>query len=133
MPSGQRDVLRRFRDSAETRKPARPIPVVSASHEPRPDGLYITWFGHASCLVELDGARILLDPVWSERVSPSQQVGPKRLHANPVELEDLPRIDAVVISHKDADHSGGAACCQNVIGSALTGVSAIAASEVLMP
>ncbi len=104
MPSGQRDVLRRFRDSSETRKPARPIPVVSASHEPRPDGLHITWFGHASCLVELDGARILLDPVWSDRCSPSQHVGPKRLHAAPVPLTGLGRVDAVVISHDHYDH-----------------------------
>lgn len=104
MPSQQRDVLRRFRDSAETRKPARPIPVVSASHEPRPDGLHITWFGHASCLVELDGARILLDPVWSDRCSPSQHVGPKRLHAVPVPLTGLGRVDAVVISHDHYDH-----------------------------
>ncbi len=104
MPSGQREVLRRFRESAETRKPVKPIPVVSASHEPRPEGLHITWYGHASCLVELDGVRILLDPVWSERCSPSQHVGPKRLHAVPVPLTGLGRVDAVVISHDHYDH-----------------------------
>ena len=76
MPSGQRDVLRRFRENAATRHPALPIPVVTATHEPRTEGVHVTWFGHASCLVELDGVRLLMDPVWSERCSPSQHVGP---------------------------------------------------------
>ncbi|GAA4413799.1 MBL fold metallo-hydrolase [Fodinibacter luteus] len=104
LPTGQRDVLRRFRESSATRRPPAPIPVVSASHAPRPDGLHVTWFGHASCLVELDGVRILLDPVWSERCSPSRHVGPRRLHAVPVPLSGLGRVDAVVISHDHYDH-----------------------------
>ena len=91
MPSGQRDVLRRFRENAETRRPALPIPVVTATHEPRTEGVHVTWFGHASCLVELDGVRLLMDPVWSERCSPSQHVGPRRLHAVPVPLTGLGR------------------------------------------
>ena len=104
MPSGQRDVLRRFRENSETRRPALPIPVVSAAHEPRTEGVHVTWFGHASCLVELDGVRLLMDPVWSERCSPSQHVGPRRLHAVPVPLSGLGRVDAVVISHDHYDH-----------------------------
>ena len=64
----------------------------------------MTWFGHASCLVELDGVRLLMDPVWSERCSPSQHVGPRRLHPVPVPLSGLGRIDAVVISHDHYDH-----------------------------
>ena len=66
--------------------------------------MHVTWFGHASCLVELDGVRLLMDPVWSERCSPSQHVGPRRLHAVPVPLAGLGRIDAVVISHDHYDH-----------------------------
>ena len=104
MPSGQRDVLRRFRENAATRHPALPIPVVTATHEPRTEGVHVTWFGHASCLVELDGVRLLMDPVWSERCSPSQHVGPRRLHAVPVPLSGLGRVDAVVISHDHYDH-----------------------------
>ena len=73
-------------------------------HEPRTEGVHVTWFGHASCLVELDGVRLLMDPVWSERCSPSQHVGPRRLHAVPVPLAGLGRIDAVVISHDHYDH-----------------------------
>ena len=104
MPSGQRDVLRRFRENSETRRPSQPIPLVSTPHAPRTEGVHVTWFGHASCLVELDGVRLLMDPVWSERCSPSQYLGPRRLHAVPVPLSGLGRIDAVVISHDHYDH-----------------------------
>lgn len=103
-PTSQRDVLERFRANAETRRPPGPIPVVSARREPATEGLHVTWFGHSSCLVELDGVRLLLDPVWSERCSPSQHVGPRRLHATPAPLDQLGRIDAVVISHDHYDH-----------------------------
>lgn len=66
--------------------------------------LAVTWYGHSSALLEIDGHRILADPVWSERVSPSPAVGPARLHPSPVELAELPPIDAVVISHDHYDH-----------------------------
>jgi L-ascorbate metabolism protein UlaG (beta-lactamase superfamily) len=84
--------------------PGGSVPLVSQPSPVALDGLHVTWFGHSSALLEVDGVSVLVDPVWSDRVSPSQQVGPKRLHANPVELEDLPRIDAVVISHDHYDH-----------------------------
>ncbi len=104
MPQSQRDVFKRFRENAPVRHPSGPIPVVSAAREPAVDGVKVTWFGHASCLVELDGVRLLLDPVWSERCSPSQHLGPRRLHAVPVPLSGLGRVDAVVISHDHYDH-----------------------------
>jgi L-ascorbate metabolism protein UlaG (beta-lactamase superfamily) len=66
--------------------------------------LAATWYGHSSVLVEVDGYRVLADPVWSERVSPSQTVGPARMHPAPAALAELPRIDAVVISHDHYDH-----------------------------
>ncbi len=68
------------------------------------DTLAVTWMGHSSTLVEIDGARILFDPVWSERVSPVSHVGPKRFHVPPVSIMDLPLPDAVVISHDHYDH-----------------------------
>ncbi|MCB1303016.1 MAG: MBL fold metallo-hydrolase [Leptospiraceae bacterium] len=70
------------------------------------DGLRITWFGHASVLLELDGKKILLDPVWGQRVSPVGFAGPQRFYAPPMPLEELSRlqIDAVVISHDHYDH-----------------------------
>ncbi|SDT21317.1 MBL fold metallo-hydrolase [Actinoplanes derwentensis] len=85
------------------RRPHQPVPVVSA---PAADatGLHVTWFGHSTALIEIEGQRVLLDPVWSERCSPSQLAGPRRLHEPPVPLRDLPPMDAVVISHDHYDH-----------------------------
>jgi L-ascorbate metabolism protein UlaG (beta-lactamase superfamily) len=98
------DLVRRYRADKERRKPRGPIPLVSSSAEASADGLHVTWYGHASALIEIEGARVLFDPVWSERVSPSARVGPKRLHPVPVPLEELPPIDAIVISHDHYDH-----------------------------
>ncbi|MGW2169472.1 MBL fold metallo-hydrolase [Streptomyces sp. NPDC001705] len=88
------------------RLPPGPVPVVSppSAVEPAAEGLYVTWYGHSSALVEIEGCRVLIDPVWSERCSPSPLLGPRRLHPNPVPLAGLPRLDAVVISHDHYDH-----------------------------
>jgi L-ascorbate metabolism protein UlaG (beta-lactamase superfamily) len=65
--------------------------------------LAATWFGHSSFLVEIEGCRILIDPVWSDRISPVP-LGPQRWYGPLVPLGELPRIDAVVISHDHYDH-----------------------------
>lgn len=67
-------------------------------------GLRTTWLGHASVLIEIDGRRILTDPMFSERASPFGFIGPKRFHPVPITLENLSGIDAVVISHNHYDH-----------------------------
>lgn len=69
-------------------------------------GLRVTWMGHSSMLVEMDGVRMLVDPVWDKRASPQQWAGPKRFFAPPLALEDLPRLDAVLLSHDHFDHLG---------------------------
>jgi L-ascorbate metabolism protein UlaG (beta-lactamase superfamily) len=88
--------------------PSGPVPVITRSSEDflkaPATGLRVTWFGHSSTLVEIDGYRVLTDPVFSERVSPLPFAGPKRWYAPPVSLADLPEIDAVVISHDHYDH-----------------------------
>jgi L-ascorbate metabolism protein UlaG (beta-lactamase superfamily) len=68
--------------------------------------LRITWFGHSSSLVEIDGTQVLIDPIWEQRASPAQWAGPKRFFPPTVALEDLPPIDAVLISHDHFDHLG---------------------------
>ena len=67
-------------------------------------GLRITWLGHSTLLFEIDGRRLLIDPVWSERASPFTWMGPKRFHEVPLPIDELPEIDAVVISHDHHDH-----------------------------
>ncbi|GAA2784436.1 MBL fold metallo-hydrolase [Kitasatospora sp. CM 4170] len=105
-PGVDRDGMRRMLFQREGRVPTRPVPTVRPAGGPRPaaEGVEVTWYGHASALVEVEGARVLLDPVWSDRCSPSAHVGPKRLHPVPVELEELPQVDAVLISHDHYDH-----------------------------
>jgi L-ascorbate metabolism protein UlaG (beta-lactamase superfamily) len=71
-----------------------------------PSGLRITWMGHSTSLVEMDGVRILIDPVWDERASPTSWSGPKRFFPPPLELRELPEIDAVIVSHDHYDHLG---------------------------
>ncbi|MEM0962943.1 MAG: MBL fold metallo-hydrolase [Bacteroidota bacterium] len=68
------------------------------------DSLRVTWFGHSTLLVELDSTRLLIDPVWGDRVSPSQFVGTRRFAPPPLALDDLPAVDAVLISHDHYDH-----------------------------
>jgi L-ascorbate metabolism protein UlaG (beta-lactamase superfamily) len=88
--------------------PKQPVSTVAGDRQrfetPPASGLRVTWLGHSSVLVEIDGYRILTDPVWSERASPLGWVGPRRWFAPPIPLGELPAIDAVVISHDHYDH-----------------------------
>ncbi|HTQ16274.1 MBL fold metallo-hydrolase [Mycobacterium sp.] len=86
-------------------RPSAPIPLASPQiYRGAAGPLAVSWFGHSTALVEIDGYRVLTDPVWSDRCSPSDIVGPRRLHPPPVQLEGLPAVDAVVISHDHYDH-----------------------------
>ncbi|WP_246047973.1 MBL fold metallo-hydrolase [Leptospira ilyithenensis] len=67
-------------------------------------GLRVTWFGHSSALIEIDGYRILTDPIWSNRTSPVSWVGPERWYEPALPMNDLPEIDFVLISHNHYDH-----------------------------
>ena len=64
----------------------------------------ITWVGHATLLVQLDGINFLTDPNWGERASPISWAGPRRLSPPGLAFENLPQIDVVVISHDHYDH-----------------------------
>jgi L-ascorbate metabolism protein UlaG (beta-lactamase superfamily) len=92
----------------EVRVPPNGVPVVTRTGAdyatPPATGLRATWIGHASTLIEIDGYRVLVDPIWSERCSPLSFVGPVRFHPPPLPLSELPPIDAVVISHDHYDH-----------------------------
>jgi L-ascorbate metabolism protein UlaG (beta-lactamase superfamily) len=85
-------------------RPARPVPLNRAGRHGPAAPLAVTWFGHSSVLIEVDGHRVLADPMWSERASPSRRLGPRRLHPVPAALAALPPVDAVLISHDHYDH-----------------------------
>ncbi|HEX2893031.1 MAG TPA: MBL fold metallo-hydrolase [Marmoricola sp.] len=85
-------------------RPRGTVPVVTPQLPPRATDLAATWLGHATVLLEVGGHWVLTDPVWSERVSPSATVGPRRSHPVPMSLTDLPPLSAVLISHDHYDH-----------------------------
>ena len=90
----------------QRRRPPAPLPAL----DPRPTWtrptteLRATWLGHSTVLVEMDGLRVLTDPVWGERASPTRLAGPKRFQPVPVGVAELPPLDAVIISHDHYDH-----------------------------
>jgi L-ascorbate metabolism protein UlaG (beta-lactamase superfamily) len=108
MAESGRNVLLQFFFGGHRRKPAGPVPLVRpAATDPAAataGELGVIWYGHASVLVEIEGRRVLIDPMWSDRCSPSRLVGPHRLHPPPVPLDQLPAIDAILISHDHYDH-----------------------------
>jgi L-ascorbate metabolism protein UlaG (beta-lactamase superfamily) len=90
-------------------EPSTPIPVekidsLQIIRKP-PDLKRLTWFGHSACLLEMEGKKILFDPMLGESPSPHPLLGPKRYSKElPIPIEKLPYIDAVVISHDHYDH-----------------------------
>lgn len=68
------------------------------------DSLVVTYVNHSTFLIQTDSLNILTDPVWGERVSPFSFAGPKRMCPPGIRYEDLPDIDAVLISHNHYDH-----------------------------
>src|SRR5665213_3021187 len=95
------------RAEREPRRPLGPFRTDAAVDAAAPaSGLRVTWFGHSSMLVEIDSVRLLIDPVWDERASPLGWAGPKRFFAPTLALEELPKIDAVLLSHDHFDHLG---------------------------
>ncbi|MFD8808733.1 MBL fold metallo-hydrolase [Streptomyces sp. NPDC059597] len=96
------------KDTRPARSPKGTIPVhpttLADLAAPPATGLRVTWMGHSSVLVEIDGHRVLFDPVWGERCSPFPFAGPRRLHPVPLPLAALGPVDVVVISHDHYDH-----------------------------
>jgi L-ascorbate metabolism protein UlaG (beta-lactamase superfamily) len=102
------DMLAGLLDASSHTSPSSPLPAVridpSGFATPLATGLRVTWLGHAALLVELDGYRVLTDPVWSSRASPFTWIGPTRWYTPTIALSDVPKLDAVVISHDHYDH-----------------------------
>jgi L-ascorbate metabolism protein UlaG (beta-lactamase superfamily) len=99
--------IKDFLTGGERRTPDAPLP----SMDPRESwlkkagsGLRATWLGHSTVLLEMDGYRVLTDPVWGTRASPFRLLGPKRFQPVPLRLREMPEVDVVVISHDHYDH-----------------------------
>jgi len=101
-------ILREYaRNDAETVPvhPLGPFKTDVSIYKKKPaSGLRITLIGHSSLLIEIDGKRILTDPVWSERASFLSFMGPKRFFEPPLSLDQLPKLDAILLSHDHYDH-----------------------------
>jgi L-ascorbate metabolism protein UlaG (beta-lactamase superfamily) len=109
-PGGAR--LRSFREFLRWRlsreKPAWPE-WISDDDPPLPDApapgqVAVTYIGHATLLLRFAGLNVLTDPMFSLRASPFASLGPKRVRAPAIALADLPRIDAICLSHNHYDH-----------------------------
>jgi len=66
--------------------------------------LRVTFINHATVLMQMDGFNILTDPIWSERAGPISRIGSKRIRSPGVKLDELPKIDIILISHDHYDH-----------------------------
>lgn len=97
-----------FAFGSAKRSPTGPLPLFAQTRQllqgPPQDGLRLTWLGHSVVLIEIDGIRLLTDPVWGMRASPVAFAGPKRFHPMPLQLGELGRIDAILLSHDHYDH-----------------------------
>jgi L-ascorbate metabolism protein UlaG (beta-lactamase superfamily) len=106
-PSVPMPTLGEFLCGGERRVPVRPLPSIDPLEIWRKNsasGLRATWLGHSTVLIEIDGIRVLTDPVWGRRASPSSLAGPKRFQPVPVALREMPPVDLVIVSHDHYDH-----------------------------
>jgi L-ascorbate metabolism protein UlaG (beta-lactamase superfamily) len=75
-----------------------------ATNDSKPQNGQITFVNHMTFLLQIDGLNILTDPIWSDRASPYQWIGPKRMRPPGIDFDALPPIDLVLISHNHYDH-----------------------------
>jgi L-ascorbate metabolism protein UlaG (beta-lactamase superfamily) len=93
-----------FGERAEATKPDKPLSFPPSEIPSEAADLAVTWLGHSSVLLEIEGQRIMIDPMWSDYASPVNGVGPERYLVSPLKKEDVPSVEAVIISHDHYDH-----------------------------
>lgn len=92
------------RDAPEWREVAVTVAHKEVLQRAATGDLRVTFINHATFLIQMDGMNILTDPIWSERTSPVSFSGPRRVQQPGVLFDDLPPIDAVLVSHNHYDH-----------------------------
>src|SRR4051812_30636923 len=101
-------IISEFFTGGRRRVPHAPLPIESPlaawATPVSSSGLRVTWLGHSTLLLEVDGLRVLTDPVFGGRASPLSFAGAKRLHPVPATIAQLPPLDAVLLSHDHYDH-----------------------------
>lgn len=103
----QLPIMGEFFFGGKARVPKKPLLVespIEAWTKTGSTGLRITWLGHSTMLLEIDGFRVLTDPVFGDRASPVSFAGPRRFHQTPATISQLPPLDAVLLSHDHYDH-----------------------------
>jgi L-ascorbate metabolism protein UlaG (beta-lactamase superfamily) len=104
MPKILREYLKPHPGRVPAKRPG-PFAVLPALlHEAQLDDVHVTWLGHSTTLLAIDGKRFLTDPVWYRRVSPFTHLGPERFFDAPVSLNELPPLDFILLSHDHYDH-----------------------------
>ena len=93
-----------FGERAEATEPSEMLSFPAPDLPSEAGALAVTWLGHSSVLLEIEHQRILIDPMWSDHASPLNGVGPERYLVSPLKKEDVPTVDAVIISHDHYDH-----------------------------
>lgn len=113
VPGKSVKVMAEFFTLRGRRVPDQPLPTTPATRStfdaPPADDVRVTWLGHSTVLVELEGQRVLFDPMWAERSSPSRWAGPKRFQPVPLPIAEVPDLAAVAVSHDHYDHLDKAA------------------------
>ena len=87
-------------------KPEQDLPFENYKYtEANIEDVLVTWFGHSSILIQINGKNILVDPIFEDLVSPVSFTGVRRYSPIPVRIEDLPNIDAILLTHDHYDHT----------------------------
>lgn len=103
------EAAREYFKGGVERTPKTPPPIVKMNPQEiaaaKPEEVRITWLGHSSVLIQIDGKSLLTDPMFGKRASPVPLLGPKRFNAElPLPPENIPHLDAIILSHDHYDH-----------------------------
>lgn len=101
-----RSILRDQLNGDPSRKPKKPLPSEESNFSNLPeDQIRMTWFGHSAVLLQIGGKNIMIDPMFGPTPAPHPWLGPSRYSVEiPWQIEQLPQLDAIVLSHDHYDH-----------------------------